>query len=249
MKNLIQDTLEKIKKQNIAPEARWRYLLKRYGLWMLFGALVILGAVAFSTAFDNARGLDWDLYRFTQQNRMAYFFSVMPYFWTILAVIFLAGAFWEMRKTETGYRYSRFKMIGIIFGGVLGLGIFLSWFGWGGRFHNFFADQSPYYQRHMVFTQENQWLQPEKGFLAGRILSVSGNEFWLQDFAGVERKIQTDANTFIAPVVEIVIGAEVKIIGETEGENSFRAREIRPWRGRGMMRGGFGRGMMERNGQ
>ena len=47
MKDLIKETIEKIKDQGIAPEPRWKYLVKKYGMWAVFGVIILLGAITF----------------------------------------------------------------------------------------------------------------------------------------------------------------------------------------------------------
>ncbi|MDD5464437.1 MAG: hypothetical protein PHP62_04770 [Candidatus Moranbacteria bacterium] len=241
MKNLIQDTLAKIEKQHIVPEAKWRYLLKKYGLWLLFIIVLILTAVSFSVAFDNSSSLDWDLYRFMRQNRFAYILSILPYFWIILIGIFLIVAFFEIRRTETGYRYSWFKIFLITLGGIGIFGILISPFGLGGKLNSKLTKEVPFYGQHMLVTKNSQWTQPEKGFLAGTIVSFSGNELGIDDLNGKDWNIQIDEKTSIRPSVNISKEEMIKIIGTKQDANNFKADEIRPWSGNGMGRGANGR--------
>lgn len=247
MKNLIQETIEKIKEKNIIPESRWKYLLKKYALWVLFGIVVMLASISFLAAYENTRSLDWDLYRFMHQNIFMYIFSILPYFWIILIVVFLAATFFEIRKTENGYRYGWLKIFGIIAGSILAFSIFLSLFGAGGRFHSTLSNNFPYYGRHMVVTKESQWMRPEKGFLAGTITSVSGSKLSLKDLNGENWKVQIEKEALIFPAVDVSRGEIVKIIGKKQDGKNFQANEIRPWTGKGMRGRGFGNGMMRRN--
>ena len=48
MKNLIAETIEKIKKENVRPEPRWKYLAKKYSVWMSFFAVALIAAAVFS---------------------------------------------------------------------------------------------------------------------------------------------------------------------------------------------------------
>jgi hypothetical protein len=251
MKNLIQDTIEKIEKQRIAPEPKWKYLVRKYGLWLFFSIILILAALSFSVIFDNAGNLDWDLYGFTRQNRIIYFLSILPYFWIILIAIFLAAAFFEIRKTETGYRYSWPKILLITFGGIAVFGIFMSSFGFGGRFNSKLTRAVPFYGQHMMITKESQWMQPERGFLAGTIISVSEKKLGIEDLNGDDWDINIDERTLVKPSVSIFQEEMIKIIGVKADGNNFKAKEIRPWAGRGMgnggmMDGGGHRGNMKR---
>jgi hypothetical protein len=242
MENFIQDTIEKIKKQKISPEPKWKYLAKKYFLWFLFAFVVILTAISFSAAFDNASNLDWDLYRFTRQNMAVYFLSIIPYFWIILVALFLIAAFFEIRKTETGYRYSWFKIFSITLGGIGIFVILISSFGLGAKLNSKLAKEVPFYSQHMLVTKESQWMQPEKGFLAGTITSVSGNNLEIDDLNGKDWNIQTDEKTLIRPSVDVSQKEVIKIIGTKQDANNFKADEIRPWTGNGIGKGANGRG-------
>lgn len=237
MKNLIEDTIKKIEKQHIAPEPGWKYLIKKYGLWLLFTIILILEAFSFSVVFDNAKSLDWDLYLFLHQGRFSYFLSILPYFWIFLIAIFLAAAFFEIRKTETGYRYSWPKILLITLGGIAVLGSFVSFFGFGGRLNSKLTEEVPFYSRHMMVTKESQWMQPAKGFLAGTIISVAKNKLEIEDLNDKSWNISIDEKTSIKPSVNISQNEMIKIIGEKKDGGDFKAQEIRPWAGRGMGNG------------
>lgn len=243
MKNLIQETIEKIERQSIVPESRWKYLLKKYGLWLLFATGVILTAVSLLVAFDNVANLDWDLYRFMHQNRFAYILSILPYFWIILIAIFLAIAFFEIRKTETGYRYSWFRILLITLGSVaiFGIGSFI--LGFGNGLNSKLTKEIPFYGQHLTITKEAQWMQPAKGFLAGTIISASEMRLEIKDLDDKKWNVDIDENTSVKPSVNISKGEMIKLIGKEITENNFKAREIRPWLGKGMGNGQNGKMM------
>jgi len=248
MKNLIQETIAKIEKQHLVPEAKWKHWLKKYGIWFLFATGVILTAVSLMVAFDNANNLDWDLYCFGQQNRLVYIFSILPYFWIILMAIFLATTFLEIRKTETGYRYSWLRMILITFGGIVIFGVLVSIFGIGGRLNSKLTKDFPFYGQHMVVTKESQWMQPAKGFLAGTIISIAQNKLEIKDLNNKSWNISLDEKTLIKPSANISQEKMIKLIGERIDENNFKAQEIRPWQGKGMGNGKMTGGDCNREG-
>ncbi|HBB36816.1 MAG: hypothetical protein UX02_C0003G0015 [Candidatus Moranbacteria bacterium GW2011_GWC1_45_18] len=242
MKNLIQDTIEKIKEQRISPEPKWKYLVKKYFLWALFAAVLILAAISFSAAYDNANNLDWDLYRFIHQSRFLYILSILPYFWIILIAIFLIAAFFEIRKTETGYRYSWSRILLIIAGGIAVFGGFISLLGFGGKLNSKLVKEVPFYSQHMMVTKESQWMQPSRGFLAGTITYVSENKIGIKDLNSDDWNINIDDNTLVKPSVNISREEMIKIIGTKTDENNFKAKEIRPWTGKGERKGSNGQG-------
>ncbi|MDD5396443.1 MAG: hypothetical protein PHW24_00090 [Candidatus Moranbacteria bacterium] len=243
MKDLIKETIEKIKDQGIAPEPRWKYLVKKYGMWCVFGIAVFFGSISFSVAFDMLRQLDWDLYRFAHQSAIVYSLSLLPYFWIVLIGIFLTLAFFDLRKTETGYKYGWLKMSLASIGGIVAIGFVFSSVGLGGKFNDTLARDIPYYGQHMMITKESQWMQPENGFLSGTLTAISDGKLEINDLNGQKWNVVLSGKTLIRPAVNVAKGEMIKIIGSKKNANDFEALEIRPWMGQGMMNGsGIGRG-------
>ena len=244
MKNLIQDTLNKIKKEHIAPEPRLRFLLRKFGAWLLVSLAVFFGATAISIVYFLLSQLDWDLYRFMHQSSIIYFFSIMPYFWIIFLLVITLGAFFGVRKTEAGYRFSWLKIIFVISLVVIVIGFILSVIGMDRRLNNAMIARVPFYGQNIA-TKEKQWMQPENGLLAGTIISVSNSEIILKDLNGPNWIVQLDEKTLVRPAVTIAQGQTIKIIGNKKGKQDFLATEIRPWIGQGMT--GAIRGRNSRN--
>ncbi len=243
MKNLIQDTLNKIKKEHIAPEPRWKFLARKFGAWFMLGLIVFLGAISISVAYYLLSQLDWSMSEVMHQNTFAYGLSVFPYFWLILLAIFIVAAFFGARKTEMGYRFGWLKIISLTFIGIFLIGIAISVIGFDNRLNRMMMRDVPYYARHTI-TKETQWMQPEKGFLAGTIRSVSNTTLVISDLNGLVWDIQLNDKTLVRPSVELSQGKMIKIIGTKQIAQAFIAFEIRPWVGQGMMGSGQGRGMM-----
>ncbi|MFA7319600.1 MAG: hypothetical protein WC022_03340 [Parcubacteria group bacterium] len=243
MKDLIQDTIARIEKEHIVPEPKWKYLLRKYGLWLIFATILILAALSFAVMLDNGRNLDWDLYHFTHQHKFSYILSILPYFWIICSGIFLATAFLEIRRTETGYRYSWPKIMLMIFGGVGLLGGIIALSGSGSRFNSELVKEVPFYSQHMVITKESQWMQPTKGFLAGTIISAAEKKLEINDLNGNDWNVNIDEKTLVKPAASLSKGAMIKLIGEETAGNNFKALEIRPWSGKGMGNGQGGKMM------
>ena len=245
MKNLIQDTLARIKQEHIAPLPRWKFLARRSGAWFALGLIVLLGALSVSVVYFLLTQLDWELPGMMHQNIFFYGLGVFPYFWLILAVVFIAVSFWGMRKTENGYRFNGLKIILLIIGGILLAGIVLSIIGIDKRLNGSMMRNMPYYARHTT-TKETQWMQPELGFLAGTIKDMDTNIIMLEDLNGQAWKIEINSQTLIRPSADVSVGQMIKLLGSQKEGKNFAATEIRPWVGHGMMGSGQGRGMMDR---
>lgn len=236
MKNIIEDTIGKIKKENIRLQPRWKYLAKKYSAWTSFFLVALIGAAAFSVAYFIVSQLDWDLYRVMHRNPFFYFLSLLPHLWIILIVALAFFAFFNLRKTETGYRYDFSKIAITVLGILLFFGLSMFFLGFGGKLNSSFGRHFPGYEK-LVMTKESQWSQPEKGFLAGTVNSVSENTIDLQDLSGKEWQVSFDENTTIRPSVNLEKGEMIKAIGREEKSQTFRSDEIRPWQGRGQTKG------------
>lgn len=237
MKNVIIETIKKINSQNIKPDPRWKYLIKKYLKWLIFFVIVIMGAISLSVTYDILTQLDWDLYRFMHQSPLVYSLSLLPYLWLVLIAIFFGVSFFDLRKTENGYKYSWIKMSFIAASSVIFFGFIFSVIGFGGIFNRMIAKDIPYYGQHMITTKQNQWMQPQSGLLAGTIISVSENKIFLNDLNGKNWQINTNEKTLIRPRAQIAQGEMIKIIGSQGDRNNFQAIEVRPWIGMGMTKG------------
>lgn len=243
MDKFIKNTVEKIKMQHIVPEARWKFLVRKYGMWALLVIIVFMGAASFATAYHLLSSLDWDLYRFMHVSAFSYALSIIPYVWLVFILLASVIAFIDVRKTQTGYRFSALKISTLTIGGIILFGLGMSILGIGRNINDIAAKKVPYYGSHMMTNKNSQWSQPEKGLIAGTINSVNGDSVILTDLEGKNWKVVFDTDVLIRPVVNIEPQEMVKIIGKKKDNSTFEAREIRPWMGRGMMNGG-GRGMM-----
>lgn len=229
MKNLIESTIKKIKDQQIRPEPKWKYLSKKGAEWFLIGLVIVLGAVAVTTAFTLLLELDWDLHDLLHQSKLFFAFTSLPYFWLLLLIFFAILAFLEIRRTENGYRFSWGKILGIILVGIFVFGAIFSWAGYGQNFNRMMKSM-PYYEQN-IMDKESQWMRPEKGLLAGAILSVSDKSLSVKDLKGGEWIVSIESETLIRPMADIAVGEKIKIIGKKQDDASFVATEIRPWVG------------------
>lgn len=247
MKHALRDALQKISEQKIVPEPKWKFLTKKYALWFLFGTLVFLGSASFSITYDAISQLDWDVYRFVHESSVLYTLSLVPYFWILSIGILLFFAFVDLRKTENGYRYGIGKLSIASIGGVLILGFFFVGIGWGGKWNDLLMKEIPYYQNHLTVTKEAQWMQPDRGLLAGTVQKREDQKIFLTDLSGNSWNVLLTSDTIVRPAVLLQSGERVKIIGSKGSGQNFQAQEIRPWIGRGMMNGNgrmSGGGMM-----
>jgi hypothetical protein len=223
-----EKTLKIIEEKNINPQARWRFLLKDYFFWLLFGLSVIVGAMAVSAVIFMLTVNDWDIYEYLGRSLPEHILISMPYLWITVLLAFLALAFYNFKYTRRGYRYEiRLIIFGsIVLSLIFGLAFFLA--GLGEQIHNIFMSQVPFYN-NLIYDTRNIWDNPQKGLLAGQITEIKNqDDFMLRDFHGkfwvVEREGFRCCDSSL-----LQVGKEVEMIGHSGDDDIFFVIMMRPW--------------------
>ena len=233
MNNISNQVLKQIKENKIKPKPRWYFLTKNYFIWSMFGISIILGSLAFSIVLFIIKQLDWDIYHYIGDSFLKTVFISLPYLWLIFLILFIGVAYYNFIHTKRGYR---FKFISIILISLIisvTLGTILYSNGLSENLENMFSEKIPYYNR-LVYTCEKQWMQPERGLLAGTIIETGlpDNSFILIDLDNNRWTIHADKTIWKGKLIPAT-GLKIKLIGKLMGNNNFEAVEIRPWQGQG----------------
>lgn len=235
MDNLGDRVLRKIKKECICPKPRWQFLLKDYFVWLLFLISLIIGSLAFCVSLHIFFTNDWDLYQYLHTSFVGHILVSIPYLWLIFLAVFVLIAHYNFKHTKSGYRRETYFIVGLGVVGSLILGAFLYTLGAGEKIEDFVATSVPEYEKLTCCSaRKDIWVQPTRGLLAGKIVSVlDERNFALKDFYGFAWQIQEDDDTLEYEPLQIQPGEDVKIIGEKKQDFVFWAREIRPWKKNG----------------
>ncbi len=239
--------LEKIEKEQVQPYSRWRFILQHTTMWSLFVLSLLLGSLACGVVIFQLTHTDWNLYRTLHMELTTFLFFILPYFWLAFLLGFTGFAYFYFRRTRRGYRYPTIWLISgsillSLVGGVIVYKVDLA-----ERLETAFRNNIAFYR--MIQERKTRiWVAPEKGLLAGEIIGIPNrNEIRLKDFKGNIWQIDVK-NALWRGWLTASKGLKVKIIGQMEGQNSFTAREIRPWQGHGWRRF-FHQGFKHTNGQ
>jgi hypothetical protein len=239
MKDLSRETVKKINEGHIRPKAKWKFSVENSLVWVALALLVMLGAAAFSLAYYFLSQLDWDVLGYMSQAQLKMSLGLMPYFWFLLLACFLILAFILFRHTKEGYRFGGLAVVSLMALLLLAGGLAAHYFRADEDINDLFTRKVPGYQL-VANNKERQWSQPEAGLLGGEITQIQDNGFRLRDFQGEGWQINYDQNTLVKPSVQLQPEEKIKVIGEKTEDKKFHAREIRPWEGKGMMRGKMG---------
>lgn len=233
MSDLAKETLEKIRKEKIKPDPKWKFLLRDYAVWSFCLFLILAGSIATGLMFYLTLEMDWDIFLNQKHPGIRMFFGIIPYFWLITLSLLIFLFFLIFKKTKKGYRYSGILVVSAVIFLFFTLGSFLHFSKFSQKFHGAISERVPRYEKFNNF-KEAEWSKPEFGFLGGKITKIEDLGFNLEDFKGSTWMIFYDNNTIMKCPLPLKIENIVKVIGTKLDEENFRADEIRPWEGRGM---------------
>lgn len=211
--------MQQIKKNNIKPISRGYFIFVRVLVWLLFLTVTMLGALFFATAFFKSLFLDFTNWSYVDTSLPLYIVNALPFAWFVLFVLFIFLIPVILRKTQTGYRYSRVLVIVLSLLGSIVLGlVFVRIF-----FTNTALGQSV--ARDYVM----EWSMPGSGRLAGEIVfKDSKKEFIvLRSFDNNYWDISTGS---LLPASQEILKQNkyIRIVGALKDEDSFTACQILP---------------------
>lgn len=225
MKNVSQQVVNQIKQKHLKPKPRWQFVIKDTIFWSTFVLSIGVGAVAFSGFLYRITSSDWSIYQQLGRGPIPHFFLTLPYLWIALMVGFSILAIYNFRHTKKGYRHKPIIIITVSLVSGIALGTVLFLVGGGHQVdHQLFGRQpmaKVFYEKRL-----KHWQQPEKGLLSGEIVELESSDWLiLEDLVGEEWHV-VYRKDISSPL--IIVGTEVKIVGEIIGEQQFEAERIRP---------------------
>ncbi len=232
MSDVSKKIIEKINKEKIKPIPKWHFILKDSFIWGLFFANLIFGAIGFAIIIflfvNNDSVSDISLTR----NIFQWIVLSIPFVWIILTVLFTFIAYYNLKNTQEGYKYSTFKILILNIVIILILGTILYFSGCSENLNNLFSKSIPNYSKTMD-TRYKVWMRPTEGYLAGEIIKIdeSNSTIELVDMDG-EKWVVKYENVNVKPAVNFKLNEKIKILGKAFDESIFEASEIRPWEGK-----------------
>ena len=230
MTELSKNILEQIKEEKITPKPRWEFLVRDYVIWGMFGLLVLMGSVSVSVLIFMITDHDWDIYKYLDKSFGEFLLVSLPYFWIALIAAFSIFAWYDLKKTRSGYKYT-FTKIGLANIGLsILLGAIFFSMGLGSRIENSLADNIPFYNMMKPVRVENLWNSPGRGLLVGEITEfIDQEDFNIRDPQNKNWLI-TCIHCIWKGGVRANTGIIVKILGKQIDDSTLQASEIRPWK-------------------
>ncbi len=233
-----QRLINTIKEKDIKPTPRVWFKVREILTWAGFWGAAMLGALAFSIILFSIQQTDFFILQHLKHSRLEAFLALLPFIWIAFLTFFLVLSMYIIRRSERGYKFRLVQMAGYSFAlsVLLGTTFFLA--GGAQKLEQAFALRVSIYES-IQEKKVQMWTMPEQGYLSGVIASVQERTLALTGFDGVSWEVTYDS-AFIAPVVLLEPGEEIKLTGVITGNRLFRADSIRPWGGAGF-RGRNGR--------
>lgn len=229
MTSLSSKIIERIKQENMTPKPRWYFLLVQGFLGLAFIISMVLGSIGIAIVIRHFTVTDWEMARQFSGSHIRSFFLILPYLWLIFIGLILLLSELLLKHSKKGYRVNSWKFVAL----SIGLSIFF-----GGVCYFTEVDQpleqglrenfGPY-----AVWQDRQneiFVSPEHGVLAGRIARIDSDAEWLViDFRN-EPWFVDISNAIMKGKFAINIGTHVGMIGEVTSLNHFKADRIGPWK-------------------
>lgn len=231
MGQISKKVIAKIEKEHIKPIGKWSFILKNSFLWSLFGLNILFGSVGFAISIYLFQSTDILNLILSVNDLVQVIILAIPTVWILLTVIFLVVAYLNFRYTERGYTLSFRRILLINLLAILILGSILHFLGVSERLNRVFSESFTTYNQS-VDPRYKIWSNPEGGFLAGTILSISEESIELQDLEGNIWVVDI-SSAKVRRAVGLIEGEQIKIVGNVIDNNTFEAFEILPWEGKG----------------
>ncbi|MBP9728422.1 MAG: hypothetical protein KBD27_03525 [Candidatus Moranbacteria bacterium] len=232
MSQFTEKALAEITRKNIRPIPFWVTWLRNSAYWVGVIFLVLLSALAAAASFHAVSEIDWDAYVKADFSWFQMLLSGVPLFSFVLIILFFWVALYFLHQTRHGYRYPMVFLVGIFFSTSVVFGYFIEVSPLDEPTENFLLYALPHKNTlptNLLPSAARQWSQPENGLLGGTVLSSNDTDFQLLDAREKLWTIEYTPDTLASDAL-LEPYEDIKVIGNQEDDDTFRATEIRDWK-------------------
>ena len=221
MNNLSEKIKSKINDKDLKPKSKIFFNFVSGLIWGAIGVMVIVLGVSFGLFFELV--INHDIFA---HKRIMPFLQAIPYFWIIIILLAAVLLLIIFRTTHKIYKIKyRFIILGLILLTVV-IGFVTYYSGLSNYLQGELENNVGY--RRMVPLPQDKWLDPENGYIFGKITETNHEKFFLVDINDQIWKVFYDEETQVPTMVHLVPGFEIKVIGEDLGKHEFEAKTIKP---------------------
>lgn len=185
--------LARIEREGIVPLSRWRFMAREGVVWSLGVVSVCVGGLAFVGILFELDETWWEMYEATHESFIDFLLDALPLIWLVVFFLFLSCAYYLLRVTRRGYRYSLSAALAcsLLCSVSLGGALYISG---SGRFVDEQIGAYVPFHNPLIWREQALWMMPEEGRVAGIVRDVSFEEddFWIEGVDGVTYTIKID---------------------------------------------------------
>jgi hypothetical protein len=225
----VQKIIDKIQDGNIQPRPKWAFTYSEWLKWSAYCLFMLLGSISFSIILFAISINGFDMLQHFNHSKLESLLVLLPLLWLGVLLLFLIASIFSVVQTRRAYKLSfgQWIRISIAMSMVIGTLVFLT--GGAKWLENTFETNIESYQS-LLEKKTAIWSQPELGTLSGEILQVKDNIFTIRDWKNRIWTIQS-STAFIAPILELTPGEQIKLNGMLIDDHTFKAEKVRPWGG------------------
>lgn len=221
--------IETIKTKNIKPRPEWMYSYAELMKWGAYASFIIIGSISFSIILFSISVSGFDLLQHFKHSNMESVLVLLPLLWLSALIFFLGASIASVVYTGRAYKLSFSKWVGLSTGISMVIGTLFFITGGARNLEQIFETKIESYES----IQEKKtaiWSQPDLGTLSGEIISYDEQTITIKDWKSNIWSISYQ-KAFIAPVLDIEQGVQIKLNGTKTGPSAFKATHIKPWGG------------------
>ncbi len=227
MSKISKSIIDRIKKNEIKPIPRWKFVLWRLLFWALFIVAVLMGSVSMGMVFHQIFGTEWGFIQHSIASPFHGLIFLSPYIcWVAILAIILLIAYKIFYKTDKGYRYRPGLVISVsvLISIILGFGFYQIRATQG--LEDFMRNYVKPYGEMQEYREE-MWVDPEDGIILGEIIEVGDTSFTFEDASGGNWTVYFDENVELPGYHTIEAGKQAFVKGEMIDDDEFNANEVK----------------------
>jgi hypothetical protein len=228
--------LASIETQGLSPKPRWHFLLREGVVWMVVAGAFIVGTIASALSIYIMHASQF-MIETIQYSDIDVLFDAVPFLWIALFGIAVFYAVHALRETRRGYQYRTAWLVSGALVASVGVGYLLNLQGFSAMLDRYLLTEAPLYRPISGF-RPHPWMRAEAGLLAGRVLTVEGDQFTVRTIEGDEWRVIKGTTTMMTPPCpsgnpELVEGMQVRILGTSTKAGMYHMYSVCEFRGRG----------------
>ena len=230
--SITSQILDRIANEHITPRRRLVFVLREWGVWILWCLTVLIGAFAVAVSMYVAMNAEYAMFEATHTNFFTFMIEVLPYVWLGLLAVMSLVAIKQLRNTKHGYRYSTATILGSsLLCSVIGGGVF-HYMGFGFALDGLLGKQIDYYMS-MEKMDLKMWQMPESGRLVGMLVPRPLNTqsdilLMFEDVRGVLWEIG-DSELTEREMHLLMNTMRVRLLGTSTAPGLFHVCGVFPW--------------------